>query len=502
MLIRELEKNTGLERATIRFYEKEGLVTPVRHENGYREYTQADCDTLLKVKLLRQLGMPLEMIRGLQQGSEDFSAALTDQIQALEHQIQDAGRAKAVCLELRDAGTTYDSLDASRYLHELTRTRPAEPAWTPQPVPEFRQTVLTHPWKRYFARRLDFVIFTIATEFLIVVLFRIRPFLDILNFLGIFWIRYLLWIPVEALLVHYFRTTPGKWLFGIQIESINGGPLPLSDAMHRAWDILRYGYGFNIPFYSIWRFYRSYRDYKDYGYAQWDYEWSAEYRFKYYFGTKRKVAMGLVIALCVGIFFTTLSDATRPVHRGEDLTVAQFAENYNRMLDEKYDVSSVNNDMYLEDNGTWRPAYRLGNVVVVDISGDPVIVYNNGSEEPGYSDFVYELEDGKIRSITYEQTWKNIFMLAPMSGRATDAAMSIASSQDWFNIFHYYDLMQQLASRNTTQAGSLVYENLEILWSADSVNCNFSDGMFYSTDEKNAVSSVTLQFKIIIHPTK
>ena len=152
MLIRELEQNTGLERATIRFYEREGFITPHREENGYRTYSDEDKETLIKIKLLRQLGMPLEMIRGLQQGSEDFHAALSDQILALEHQIQDAGRAKEVCVELRDAGATYQDLDAAHYLHELTRVRPAESAWKPQTVPEFRQVVVAHPWRRYFAR--------------------------------------------------------------------------------------------------------------------------------------------------------------------------------------------------------------------------------------------------------------------------------------------------------------------------------------------------------------
>ena len=36
MKIQELERRTGLERASFRFYEKEGLLTPQRLENGYR----------------------------------------------------------------------------------------------------------------------------------------------------------------------------------------------------------------------------------------------------------------------------------------------------------------------------------------------------------------------------------------------------------------------------------------------------------------------------------
>lgn len=68
MKIRQLEQATGLDRATIRFYEKEGLSQPQRQENGYREYERSDQDALLKIKLLRQLGISLESIKKLQQG--------------------------------------------------------------------------------------------------------------------------------------------------------------------------------------------------------------------------------------------------------------------------------------------------------------------------------------------------------------------------------------------------------------------------------------------------
>ena len=40
MLIQELEVKSGLPRATIRYYEKEGFLNPGRLENGYRVYSQ------------------------------------------------------------------------------------------------------------------------------------------------------------------------------------------------------------------------------------------------------------------------------------------------------------------------------------------------------------------------------------------------------------------------------------------------------------------------------
>ena len=40
MKINDVEKLLGITKANIRFYEKEGLLTPGRMENGYREYSE------------------------------------------------------------------------------------------------------------------------------------------------------------------------------------------------------------------------------------------------------------------------------------------------------------------------------------------------------------------------------------------------------------------------------------------------------------------------------
>lgn len=65
MLIQDVERQTGLDRATIRFYEKEGIVIAKREENGYRSYSDENVQLLLKVKLLRQLGVSLIKIKSL-----------------------------------------------------------------------------------------------------------------------------------------------------------------------------------------------------------------------------------------------------------------------------------------------------------------------------------------------------------------------------------------------------------------------------------------------------
>lgn len=48
MTIREIEALSGMTRANIRFYESEGLLTPNRMENGYRDYTKSDLETLIR----------------------------------------------------------------------------------------------------------------------------------------------------------------------------------------------------------------------------------------------------------------------------------------------------------------------------------------------------------------------------------------------------------------------------------------------------------------------
>lgn len=42
---------------------------PVRARNGYRDYSQEDLDTLLRVRLLRRLDVPIEEIRPCRPGS-------------------------------------------------------------------------------------------------------------------------------------------------------------------------------------------------------------------------------------------------------------------------------------------------------------------------------------------------------------------------------------------------------------------------------------------------
>ena len=65
MRIQELEKELNITRSNIRFYEKEGLISPPRKENGYREYTDDDIAQLKKIIIFRKLGIAVADIKDI-----------------------------------------------------------------------------------------------------------------------------------------------------------------------------------------------------------------------------------------------------------------------------------------------------------------------------------------------------------------------------------------------------------------------------------------------------
>ena len=107
MRIQELEHQTGLDRASIRFYEREGLIAPRRSENGYRDYSEEDRDSLMKIRLLRQLGISLSSIRELQKGSVSFPEILSDRLNGLADEMETNLRSRSICRQLMEDGADY-----------------------------------------------------------------------------------------------------------------------------------------------------------------------------------------------------------------------------------------------------------------------------------------------------------------------------------------------------------------------------------------------------------
>ncbi|MBR0026177.1 MAG: MerR family transcriptional regulator, partial [Clostridia bacterium] len=154
MTIKEVEERCGMDRANIRFYEKEGLVSPVRQENGYRDYSEADVQMLLRIKLLRSLHFSLEEIRKLAQGEEELTAVLARKVHELEQERQELNYAKELCRTMQQDQVRFTNLDADKYLDQARRTVP-EGSGIGKVTKEDRLPGVFRPWRRYFARGLD-----------------------------------------------------------------------------------------------------------------------------------------------------------------------------------------------------------------------------------------------------------------------------------------------------------------------------------------------------------
>ena len=114
MNIKEMEQRSGLPRSGIRFYESEGLLSPARSPNGYRDYSEDDLDTLMKIKRLRSLGLSLQEIKEVQSGALPLADALRAQLVRLGSMRGEMARAEAECRSLIDAGAGWaDMMDVA-----------------------------------------------------------------------------------------------------------------------------------------------------------------------------------------------------------------------------------------------------------------------------------------------------------------------------------------------------------------------------------------------------
>ena len=104
MTIKEMEALTGLTRANIRFYEQHGLLSPERHQNGYRDYTEEDLEILKKIRLLRMLHVPLNQIHEMADGTQSLAKTLTQHLIYIDNEIRRYEEAKTLCEKILQDG--------------------------------------------------------------------------------------------------------------------------------------------------------------------------------------------------------------------------------------------------------------------------------------------------------------------------------------------------------------------------------------------------------------
>ena len=484
MRIQDLEVKSGLDRATIRYYEKEGMITPDRHENGYRDYSQEDLQTLVKVKLLRQLGMSLDQIRQIQQGSGDLQAAIDAQMPKLTELRDHAQRALQVCQLMLDDHVTYDNLNADYYLAKLKTIAVQYPGALKAPTNEFREVIWRewHPARRYFARYTDY--FLLGLTILLVQALILKTSVDTVILSPFSFLTMLAFIPIEALCLHFFGATFGKFIYGIHIRDVDGRRLSIREAFSRAWEVFRYGLGFGIPFWSLWRLYKSYRHYDEYE-MDWDYDYEVSYTF-----SKKRVMLGIATAiisaslLIVGAFRITL-----PKNLNTELTIPQFAENYNYF----WKLQGQDPAWGMNSDGKFKKTAPTENQ-------DGYVIYING--KLAFDHFTYEVRDGVIKSITFEEEAIDFFWYDAIPLRGITGAVALLSAKTGENRDSCLAFLDEIASNirsailGCNQQATFIQGDFKIEWSIEFENASFDGSMVTGKDTEDAEPYAKVRFVI------
>ena len=134
-LIGELADQAGVNRETLRYYERRGLLQPARRTaSGYRIYNRASADRLLFIKRAQGFGFSLEEIRDLlamkpenPRSCNRVMHMLDEKIDDLAERIQEMQRFHRQLARYRkDCGEALAEGEACPVIVEVSRSRESE----------------------------------------------------------------------------------------------------------------------------------------------------------------------------------------------------------------------------------------------------------------------------------------------------------------------------------------------------------------------------------------
>lgn len=478
MTSREMEARSGVPRANIRYYESEGLLSPARAKNGYRDYSEADLAALEKIKLLRRLGVGVEELRALRRGSRSLAEALDSRMAALAGERGTLERVEQVCGDLRRSGQTFETLDPGPCLSALDA--PALPAagtvwWKAPPAPALPETdalpVYTGLTRRLLARLFD----EWGMMFLLLAVLALtghNP--SLVSGLALQIAMQMIWLFLEPLLLRLFGATPGKALLGLRITGRNGEKLTYSQGLNRHLMLLWHGEGLFIPIWSWIQMFRTARRCWSDEPQPWD-EGTAYTAAP--FRPLHAAGFVLAAALVLAGAEAANSFSQLPPNRG-DLTVAEFAENYNRQA------------AYIDRFPTWILDGTGGWKRAPDPPG--VTVTGTGISWRRDHDFRYTLENGAVRAVTWERSLENAeeWIYFPINDITTAATALIWAREDapfWTSA--HQALVNGLVDADWDSGFTLRRDGAVITWEVESRNFYIGgDGAFPENKEDNFLS--------------
>ena len=119
MKINEVEKLLDIPKATIRYYEDEGLLKPSRTDSGYREYSDSDVDRLKTIIVLRKVGVAIPDISTLLKNEVELTDVLNKTMSNLKQQHSELESAIQVCGEILKENDNIADFDSEKYYAKI-----------------------------------------------------------------------------------------------------------------------------------------------------------------------------------------------------------------------------------------------------------------------------------------------------------------------------------------------------------------------------------------------
>ena len=474
MNIKEIEERSGLPRSGIRYYEAEGLLNPARLENGYRDYTQSDLETLLKIKRLRGLGLTLAGIRAVQSGESTLENELREALERLGEQRGDITGAEAECRYLLERGARWDDLlkipehpALPEYTHSYTGTEPFSDRsikyhTEKQNAPDwYCWDSKPGPWRRFFARSLDKLLINVLLAPFIILVLRVNPNVSSAFNSFLLWLFGLIIVyALEPVCLHFFGATPGKALLGIKVLAWDGGYLSFSDACWRTKRVLISGNALNIPLVDIYTLARSYYREKRSEAQPWEGYQTWVLAAKPFRGVVTGAATAVFLAVCFCALLLTARAGYMPRHGG-DINTEEFARNYNDFAD-YVTAETVYWKMTPEGLKNETPVGTL----VIDLS--------DGGSKP---EFRFTETDGVLTRVEFSaHETKNDGLVGTYSSFMENSVQAFIWGRPGAGIFHYKDCVSMLAYIQARPCESFSAE-----WCGVRVSCTYEYSGYTAT---------------------
>lgn len=122
MKIKELENLLSISRSNVRFYEKQGLFSPERKDNNYREYTEQDIKVLKKIIVFRKMGFTVEEIKLIQNNDLPFAEAIANAQRRIEDEIEQLNGSLKLIKQVAQENLSFDEIDIDEHWNTISES--------------------------------------------------------------------------------------------------------------------------------------------------------------------------------------------------------------------------------------------------------------------------------------------------------------------------------------------------------------------------------------------